>query len=111
MKHDPNDPTIVKVGKFPCFPVADISTAHVFEKDSDLLDDDNCPHLLAQLSFDRAGCILWIGTELKETLESLRAFGFSENFLNLIGELHAANIRYVRFDRDGLISEELPILQ
>lgn len=97
---------------FPAYKIAVISTAHITERDSNLLQTEECPTRLFQ---DDYSWVLHIDQSYstnrnlravaarchRENLKQLRAFGFSEAFLKLYNLAHKQRFHYLKLDCDG----------
>ena len=71
--------------KFTTIGYADISTEHITEKDSELMEAEGCPFRLAEeITSDHncEGAFFYVPTELTD-LKKLQAFGFSDDFVHL----------------------------
>lgn len=102
--------------KFGTFILADVSTAHITQRDAELLESPDAPSRIAaldSLTGERGspGFVLSIGNQAdhEERIEVYRRVGFSEEFIAIISELVRQEVPYVQFDRDGSVVEGAPV--
>ncbi len=107
--------------KFETYQIADISTAHITRGDAEIMGNPEGPcHVAkidgtASLTHDTSPGDIFVvpldEANFKEQLANLAAFGYSQQFLDLMTELHKQRIPYVRFDRDGGEVEGAPTFE
>lgn len=86
-----------------------LSTGHMLKSDSELLDKEDRPSLVAY-PYDY-GHYIWVGIDddsFENNFEGAIADGFSEAFLNLLRLAHRMNCPYLKLDCDGPIMDDLP---
>ncbi len=94
--------------------ILDISTGHITENDNDLLGKEDCPVVAYPYGpeEDQYGYLVCVKMD-EEAFQTevilSKEYGFSESFIKIYKAAHAHGIEYVRFDRDGVEYEDIPI--
>lgn len=96
--------------KFTTYPVADVSTAHITQKDRDLLVARCGPIERLMTHDDRTSGALFSTHEAAspDVAENLRAHGYSDVFINILADAATQGILFVRFDTDGASIPDAP---
>lgn len=84
----------------------DISTAHITNQDSVLLEECRWPVIVDQLE-----CGFWIWVPPIEAMEDFARVGFSPAFLDLIEDARQAGASHINLDRDAPISDQRPTFE
>ena len=89
--------------------VLDISTGHISPNDGVLLDnskkDINSPIIV--YDYPEGYCVYVPQIAVEEELEGFMTYGMSEEFCKIIQKASERGCKYVQFDADGIVYEDL----
>jgi len=102
--------------KFETYKVADLSTKYITKEDGRLIGNKEAPGHIGSVdpifsSEESSGDFFAVPSDdeiLKEQMQKMKEFGFSEHCLHIFEQLHGLGIPYVRFDGDGGEAAGLP---
>ena len=80
----------------------DISTAHVTEHDTELLNNDDTPIVAYKYEFGHFVCI---NDEL--TIKELLDYGYTQEFCTIVGIALENECSLIKLDGDGIIYQDL----
>jgi hypothetical protein len=92
-----------------CFKVLDISTVHMAWNDNKLLENNSLESPVSFYSFEY-GYFVYVGMEklTENDRNAYRAFGLSEAFIHVLEVGRAKGCKFVCFDCDGMVYDDLP---
>jgi hypothetical protein len=100
------EPKIYDLGAAFIVTVLDISTCHVTQKDTELLEQDDCP--VTGYPYgpkdDTYGHLVHLNEDAKDfaaDMKAAKSYGFSSAFIKICKAAREKHCAYVRFDRDG----------
>ena len=95
------------MSKLPSYTVADLSTAHMTKRDSELLteDDMNNPFIVHTYEF---GFFVYGFSLRPEVFKSAKEHGYSDVIIAALKQAAVEGHKYVNFDCDGYVIPELP---
>ena len=96
-----------------CFDMADVSTSHITAGDRELILLDQAPYLWCRKPDPDCCWSVFVVNhdslqDHEAQIETMRAFGFSQHFLDRIQVAYKQAFDYIKFDADGPEYEDLP---
>ena len=88
-----------------CFKVLDISTIHISEEENGYLQNINSPLITYEYN---EGFFVYVPISFIIDEPNIIKTGFSEGFINILKLAAAQDCKFVCFDADGIVYEDLP---
>ena len=107
MKRSINSPVTVSA--------LDISTGHITKKDDSLIQNSNCDAKSPLVAYGYPeGYFVYVSEAIystseakEEYIQSLKDFGMSTQFIKILQRAAVRAIKYVQFDADGTVYDDL----